>query len=138
MTNNGSNRSVTIGGNVTGSSIVTGNRNIVKTWMQQHPPPAAETVNAASELAALREELARLNVPDRGKLDRAMEDATEEAAKPEPDKEEVAGAVGRVVKYATFADNFSEHAEKLLPRIAALASWLGVHGSALLSMVGLA
>jgi hypothetical protein len=63
--------------------------------------PPAHTVDVKAELAALREALAGLQrVPDRGKLERAMQDAVEEAAKPEPDKEEVGGAVERVVKYA--------------------------------------
>jgi hypothetical protein len=77
-------------------------------------------------------------VPDRGKLDRAIEDAVEETAKPKPDKEEVGGALERAVKYAKAADDFGEHAEKLLPRLASLASWLGPAGHTLLSMLGLA
>jgi NosL len=36
------------------------------------------------------------------------------------DKEEVAGAVGRIVKYAKVADDFDEHVSKLLPHVAAL------------------
>jgi hypothetical protein len=137
MTNNGDDRSVTAR-DITGSSVVTGDRNTVSTTMTQLPLPPPETVNVASELAALRELLGKLNVPDRGKLDRAMQDATEETAKPKPDKEEVAGAVGRVVKYAKAADDFGQHAEKLLPRIAALGSWLGTHGASLLALAGIA
>ena len=137
MSGSGSNRSVTAR-DVTGSSIVTGDRNIVSTAMKQIPLPPAEQVDVKAELAALREALAELKkVPDRGKLDRAMEDAAEETAKPEPDKKEVGGALERVVKYAKAADDFGEHTEKLLPRLAALASWLGPAGHTLLSMLGL-
>ena len=97
MSGSGSNRSVTAR-DVTGSSIVTGDRNIVSTAMKQIALPPAEQVDVKAELAALREALAELKkVPDRGKLDRAMEDAAEETAKPEPDKKEVGGALERVV-----------------------------------------
>jgi hypothetical protein len=133
----GSNRSVSAR-DITGSSVVTGDHNTVATTMRQVPLPPADQVDVKAELAALREALAALNkVPDRGKLDRALEDAAEEAEKPEPDKEEVGGALGRVVKYAKAADDFGDHAEKLLPRLAALAAWLGPVGHSLLSMVGL-
>ena len=133
----GSNRSVTAR-NITGSSIVTGDHNTVTTTMKQITLPPADQVDAKAELAGLRDLLRELNkVPDRGKLNRAMEDAVEETAKPEPDKEEVSGALERVVKYAKAADDFGEHAEKLLPHVAALASWLGPAGHTLLSMLGL-
>lgn len=131
----GSNRSVTAR-DITGSSIVTGDHNTVSTMMNQIALPPADQVDVKVELAALREVLAELKrVPDRGKLDRAVEDAVEETDKPEPDKEEVGRAVERVVKYAKAADDFAEHVEKLLPRLAALASWLGAHGHNLLSML---
>jgi hypothetical protein len=134
----GSNRSVTAR-DITGSSIVTGDHNIVSTRMRQVPLPPADRVDVKKELAALRDLLAELKqVPDRGKLDRAVEDAVEETGKPEPDKEEVGGALERVVKYAKAADDFGEHAEKLLPRLAVLASWLGPAGHTLLSMLGIA
>ena len=116
----GSNRLVTAR-DITGSSIVTGDHNTVSTRMKQIALPPADQVDVKMELAALRAALAELKeVPDRGKFDRAIEDAAEEIAKPEPDKEEVGGALERVVKYAKAADDFGEHAEKLLPRLAAL------------------
>jgi hypothetical protein len=136
MMSNGDNRSVTAGGNITGSSVVTGDNNTVSTRMTQYTPPAPETVDVKAELAAIRDLLAKLNVPERGKLDRALEDVSEEAAKPKPDKEEVAGSLGRVVKYAKAADDFGEHAAKILPRLVALGSWLGTHGHALLATLG--
>src|SRR4051794_15655467 len=105
MSNSGSNRSVTAR-DITGSSLVTGDHNTVTTTMTQHTLPPPETVDVRAELAALRDLLTKLNVPERGKLDRAVQDAIEEAAKPKPDKEEVAGAVQRVVKYAKAAENF--------------------------------
>ena len=133
----GSDRSVRVGGNITGSSVVAGDHNIVNTRMTQHVPPAPESVDVKAELAALREALTALAVPERGKLDRAMQDAAEEAGKAEPDKEEVAGALERAVKHAKAAEEFTASAERLVPRIAALGAWLGTHGRRLLAMVGI-
>lgn len=85
---------------------------------------------------ALRQALAELkNVPDRGKLDRAFEDAADEAAKPKPDKEEIGGALERVFKYMKAAGDFTENAGKLLPPLTALAAWLGPLGHQLLSVL---
>jgi hypothetical protein len=138
MSGSGGNRSVTAR-DITGSSVVTGDHNVVTTTMKQVTLPPADTVDVKAELAALRELLTELkNVPDRGKLDRAMQDAVEGTAKPQPDKAEVGGAVERVVRYAKAADDFGEHVEKLLPRLAAIASWAGAAGRGLLTMAGVA
>ena len=82
--------------------------------------------------------MTKLNLQERGKFDRAIEDATEETGKADPDRQEVADAVGRIVKYAKAADDFDELATKLLPHIAALGSWLGTAGYAVLKMAGIA
>ena len=137
MSSNGDNRSVTAR-DITGSSVVTGDNNLVSTRMQQITLPPPETVDVRAELAALRELVAKLSLQDRGRFDRAAEDATEETSKADPDKEEVAGAVGRIVEYAKAADDFDEHVTKLLPHIAALGSWLGTAGYALLKAAGIA
>jgi tetratricopeptide (TPR) repeat protein len=133
----GSNRSVTAR-DITGSSIVTGDNNIVSTEMKHIALPPADKVDVKAELAVLQDLLGELKkVPDRGKLNRAMEDAVEETAKPHPDKKEVGGALERVVKSAKAADDFGVHAEKLLPRLAALTSWLGANGHKLLALLGI-
>ena len=67
---------------------------------------------------------------------RGSRDAEEESAKPTLDKEEIAGAIGRVARYARAADDFSEHAEKIAPRVAALASSLGPLGKLVLAAFG--
>ena len=136
MSERGDNRSVTAR-DITGSSVVTGDQNTVTTTMRQVAAPPPETVDVKAEVAALRELLAQLkNVPDRGKVDRAMQDAVEESAKAQPDKDEVGGAVERAIKYAKSADDFGEHVEKLLPRLTAIASWVGAAGRTLLALVG--
>ena len=133
----GDNRSVTAR-DITGSSVVTGDHNTVTTKMKQVPLPPADQVDVKAELVALREALAGLQkVPDRGRLDRAMNDVVEETAKPVPEKKYVGGALERVVECAKTADDFSDHAEKLVPRLAALAVWLGANGHSLLSILGI-
>ncbi len=119
-----------------GVNVVTGDGNVVSARTEKHTFPPPSTVDAVAELAALREITEELKIPDRAKCRRALEDADEETAKPNPDKEELAGAIERVVKYAKAADDFGEHAAKMLPRILALGSWLGTHGRTLLSMFG--
>jgi hypothetical protein len=136
MTPSGDNRSVHAGGDITGASVVTGDHNTVTTTAHVRLPPTS-TVDPKAELSALRDLLASLNVPERGRLDRALQDAEEEAAKPDPDKGEVADAVQRVLKAAKGANAFAEQIEKLAPRVAALAAWVGPAGHALLSLVGL-
>jgi hypothetical protein len=130
-----SSRSVTAR-DITGSSVVTGDRNMVMIVGQSALPPA-DKVDVKVEIKELRELLARLKgVPDRGKLDRAMEDVVEEVGKAEPDKDEVAHALERAIKYGKAADDFDDHAEYLLPRIVSLASWVGAPGRGLLAMIG--
>ena len=138
MSGSGDNRSVTAR-DITGSSVVTGDNNTVTTTLRQVATPPADKVDAKAELAALQELLAQLkNVPNRGRLDRAMQDAVEETAKPAPDKAEVGNALERVAKCAKAADDFTENAEKIVPRLVALGSWLGPAGRAVLNALGVA
>jgi hypothetical protein len=127
-----------VAGSIIGSSVVTGDSNSVTTTYTRTTLPSPETVDVRAELAALRAVLAGLHVAERGKLDRAMEDATEEAAKAEPDKQDIGAYLTIAAKVAKTADDFSDRVEKLLPRIAALGSWLGLDGHALLAAFGLA
>jgi hypothetical protein len=137
MNGSSDNRSVTAR-DVTDSNIVTGDHNEVSTTTRQVALPPADTVDVKAELAALRDLIVELkNVPDRGKLDRALEDAVEEAAKPNRDKAELGSAVERVIRYAKSANDFSDQFEKLQPRLTAIASWLGVAGRGLLALAGI-
>jgi hypothetical protein len=131
----GDNRSVTAR-DITGSIVQTGDHNTATATMKQAPLPPAEQVDVKAELAALRQALAALaSVPNRRELSNALEDAADEAAKSEPDKGKISQALERVVSGAKAADDFSEHTEKLIPRLMALASWLGPVGHQLLSML---
>lgn len=134
----GDNRSVSGVGDVTSSSIVTGDQNTTTTKFKQVTLPPAESVDVAAELAELREALMAVEPPEAGKVATAIDQAADEVASAEPDKEEIAGRVERAVKLAQQTESFSGHVAKIAPRIVALASWLGEHGKRLLPLVGLA
>ncbi len=131
-------RSVTIGRDAIGSQIVTGDQNVVTSSGQRITLPPAESVDIQKELGELRAILATLKAPDAAKIGRALDDAEDEVKKDKPDKDEVGGAIERVVKYAKGASDFSEHVEKLAPKLAAVCSWLGENWVKLLALAGIA
>jgi hypothetical protein len=130
----GDNRSVSIGGNVTGSAVVTGDGNTVSVQFNQANLPAPETVNIQAELQALRDLLAQLDDPIVAGVAQKLE---QEAAKPEPDKSVIAKTLETGLTYAKDLADFSDTIDKLRPHVEATASWLGQHGHKLLPLVGL-
>lgn len=137
MTNSGDDHSVHVGGNMTASQVITGNHNQATMSGTRVTLPPPDTIQPASELAELRELLASLDTPDRGKIERALADAEEEAAKPDPDRDEVGSALDRALGYARKASDFGEQIEKVAPKVKALASWLGTNWHKILAVVGL-
>jgi len=137
MPNRG-NRSISFGHKANRAYVVAADSNTVIAF-DTSPLPPPESVDVKAELADLRALVAHLATPepDKAKLGRALDDATDEAAKPDPDREELGGALIRVGKIVRAADNLSEHIEKLAPRVAALASWLGPVGKAVLAHFGM-
>ncbi len=133
------NRSISIGGSVTGSAVVAGDGNTVTVNYQQAEIPPAETVDVAAELAALKEALAGLQAEDkdRKKIDNALEEAEDESGADAPDRDEVGAALERALKYAQKADGFARQIDKLKPHVQNLAGWLGENWYKLLSVVGL-
>lgn len=131
------NRSVSIGGNMTGSNVITGDSNTASVQFHQVALPPPESVDIQSEMAALREMLAQLETPDRRKIDNALADVDEELKKPEPDKAEVGQALERAFNYAQKAEGFSAAIEKLQPRVSKVVSWLGENWYKILSVVKL-
>lgn len=131
------NRSVSIGGSVTGSAIQTGDSNTANINFQQVSLPAPASVNIETELNALREILAKLESSDRRKIDNAFEDAQEELKKPQPDKNEVGKALERAFDYAKKAEGFASLVEKIKPHLIKTMAWLGENWHKLLSIVGL-
>ena len=132
-----SNRGVSIGGNVTGSAIVTGDRNITSLQFTQTTLPPAASVDFQAEFAALRQILAELQAADRKKIDRALEDAAEEIIKPQPDRDEIGQALDRALTYAQKAEGFAATAGRLQTHITIIVSWLGDNWHKLLPVVGL-
>ncbi len=137
MSDQGSNRSANVGGNVEGGVIITGHGNTASVQFTKTTLPPAESVDIKSELAALRELLAQLNSPDQKKIARAAEDGEDEIAKPEPDKEEVGGSVDRMLKYASQAEGFAGIADSIGSHVTNIVGWLGSNWSSLLKVVGL-
>ncbi len=133
----GQNRSVSIGGNVTGSAVQTGDRNVANIQFQPVSLPAPESVDIRAELNALHEAIALLESPDRRKIDNAFADASEEVNKPKPDKDEVGKALDRALDYAKRAEGFASMAEKLKPHLTKTTAWLGENWHKLLGIVGL-
>ena len=137
MTSPNSDRSVSIGGSVTGSAIVTGDGNTVSVQFQPAALSQPESVNIQAELNALHALLSQLQSPDKRKIDNALDDAKEELKKPNPDKDEVGQALDRAMTYAQKANGFAEAIDKLRPHVEKAASWLGEHWYKLLPIVGL-
>src|SRR5215472_16289426 len=109
-----SKNTIQVGHNAAGVFIA-GNENRVEATVKQAvslPDPAA--IRIAEELAGLRAVLVTLKSADAAKLRRALDDAEEEANKPEPDKHEVGSALERALKVATKASDFAENTSKLL------------------------
>ncbi|MEA5449320.1 hypothetical protein VB780_12125 [Leptolyngbya sp. CCNP1308] len=131
----GDNRSVQIGGSVTGSAVVTGDSNTVSVQFQQASLPAPETVDIQAEIEALKDIFASLNNPT---ITGAAEEMAQEVAKPEPDKEIIADALETGLKRIQKLADFGDVIDKLRPHIEATAGWLGMHGHKLLPLVGLA
>ena len=130
-------RSVHIGGDVSGSVIQTGDNNRASVSFQQASLPTPEAVDIAAEVAALRELLATLQTPHSKKIERALDDAQDELEQPEPDRDEVGRALGRALDYAQKVDGLAEIADKLKPHVTNAVGWLGNNWHKLLGVVGL-
>jgi hypothetical protein len=134
---NGDDRSVTAR-DITGSIVQTGDDN--RAELRTVQLPAAASVDIAATVAALRAELLAVDAPDRGKIERALADAGEKAAKDPPDPAEVAGSLERALGYAKKAGDFSEHVGKVRDLVVQVGGWLGAaspYVAPLLAAVGL-
>jgi hypothetical protein len=131
-------RGVAIGGNVTGSAIVTGDGNVTDVHYRKVGLSPAESVDIRAELAALRELLGGLSTNDRQKIANALSEADSDAAKPQPDKDEIGGALERALRCAGKAAGFAEKVGEIAPHVGNAVAWLGEHWRKLLPLVGLA
>ena len=99
------------------------------------PPP--ETVNLSAELAAIRDALAALPTEDQPRMVRALQDAEEEAARPEARKDVVGESIERALKIAEQSGKLADAVEKLQPHVTKVVGWLGENWHKLLGVVGL-
>lgn len=139
MTNSGdrSNRSVSIGGDATGNIVQSGDNNVAKLGLTQTTLPPPESVDIKAELAALRDLVRELKSEDEKKIGRAIEDAQDEAAKLEPNRDEIGIALERALATAQKAENYVKMVDRLKGHVTKVVSWLGDHWHNLLSLVGL-
>lgn len=131
------NRSVSVGGNVEGGAIVTGNQNVVNVTYSKTTLPPPESVDIQQEFAALRELLSQLETPQQKRITQALETAETELAEPEPDREWVGQALDRALECAKGADGFQGVVENLKTHVKGAVSWLGKNWHKLLGAVGL-
>jgi hypothetical protein len=133
-----SGRNVSIGGNATGNIIQTGDNNTAELRFKKVELPPAEKVDIAKELAALKELLGQLKTDDQQKIVNAVAEAAGDAAKPNPDKEEVGRGLGRALGYASKAVDFGAKAGQIATHLQNAVGWLGSNWHKLLPLVGLA
>lgn len=134
----GDNRSVSAGGDITGSIIQTGDHN--RAELQAVQLPAAGSVDIAAVIAALRAELLALDTSEKDEAAHALDEAERQLARPEPDREEVGGRIKRALGFAKQASDFSDHLGKIQALVTKAAGWLGAaspYAAPLLAMVGL-
>ena len=135
-------RSVSVGGNVTGSSIVTGDQNTVTTTYTKTTTkttlPSAESVDMKTEIAALKDLLRELKSEDQLLIDNAMVEVEHHLSKAEPNKDQIGEALDKALDYASKAEGFAEKLEKLVPHVKGACAWLGENWYKLLGVVGLA
>ena len=120
-----SDRSVNVGGDVTGSALVTGNNNTISVQFQQASLPQPETVDIQTELKALQIILTSLNDPIATGVAQKLE---QEASRPEPDKSVVATALETGLTYAQNLSGFAEAIDKLPPMLKPLPGGWGSRG----------
>ena len=129
---------VSIGRDAVGNVITTGDQNVVKAHVtaakHETPPVDPATVDMAKELAAIRAILLGLGAEHAKKIDRALDDASEEAEKQGgADKDELGKALERALSFAKSASAFASVAAKLAPHVTNAVAWLGDTWKALLT-----
>lgn len=124
-------RSVSAGGNIIGSAIATGDHATAKV-VNNHGITGTELVQALGEIKALLAGIPNVDP----KTETRMREALAEAAKPEPDRQEVATLLGQAITYAKKADGFLEVSGKLVERVKGLGATLGPYLPAVLGLGG--
>ncbi|TMQ04475.1 MAG: hypothetical protein E6J90_23735 [Deltaproteobacteria bacterium] len=131
-------RNVSIGRDAVGNVITTGDHNVVEAHVTATKREARvadpATVDVIKELAAIRALLTSLESEHAKKIDRALDDAGEEAGKKTAgSKDELGKALDRALTYAKSASAFAATAAKLGPHLQNVVAWLGDKWTALLT-----
>jgi hypothetical protein len=135
-------RSISVGRDTYGSVMVTGDNNQIEARLQATQArtslPPAGMIDIGQELARIRAVLERIGGENAGKIQRALDDATDEANRSDPNKDEVGRALHRALVYARASTGFAEEVSKLAPQVKNAVAWLGANWHKLLAIVGLA
>jgi hypothetical protein len=120
-----SGRNVHIGRDAVGNIIQTGDHNTAELRYKKVQLPAPESVDIHAELKALQQLLGSLATDDQQKIVNAVSEAAGDAAKPNPDKDEVGKALERALDYAGKAADFSDKATTIATHVQNAVAWLG-------------
>jgi hypothetical protein len=132
-----SGRNVRIGGNAAGNIIQTGDQNKAELHYKKAQLPAPESVNIQDELKTLQQLLGGLATDNQQKIVNALTEASQDAAKPTPDRDEVGKGLERALDYASKAADFSDKATTIATHVQNAVAWLGDNWHKLLPLVGL-
>ena len=132
-------KSINIGRDATESIIITGDGNVVFTTFEKVSLPPSESVDIGRALEGLLQELRELALKQEGhsEIAQAMEKATEEAEKNDPDRNTIGSHVEKALDVAKTANNFVEVCKLAGPHVTNVAAWLGQNWHTLLPLVGL-
>jgi len=132
-----SGRNVNIGGNAVGNIIQTGDHNTAELRFKKVQLPSPEKVDISAELETLKQLLGQLKTDDQQKIVNAVSEAAGDAARPNPDKDEVGKALERALGYASKAADFGDKAGTIATHVQNAVAWLGENWHKLLPLVGL-
>lgn len=121
--------SIKISGKVTSSIINIGNNNTLTTGNTNRVLGDDDLLKYINEL---RDFLMSFEQSSNRKLENAMNEAQEEASKPQPDKNELAESLERAVKYVKNAESFVGNTKQLANHLSPIVSWLGSSGMKLI------
>jgi hypothetical protein len=129
-------RSVSAGRDMVGNVVTSGDGNTVTANVAvQMTLPDPKSVNILSALSEIRMQLEKMSGENANKVRRALDDATEEANKSNPDKDQIGESVNRAIDLVKKGGALAEDLAQLLPHIKGIASWLGAKWHNLISAI---
>ncbi|CAO3460200.1 hypothetical protein [Azospirillum argentinense] len=132
-------RGISIGGSNTGinqtgdgNTAVQGSGNTVTSTYSAETMVPAEGIDVAALVRELRELLVAHAGESSAKVSTRFDEIETELAKPIPDRAEVGDALDQALRYTKKAGDLMTAADRVVPRLRGLASWLGDAGTRLL------